>query len=487
MSPRTTAILLVVAAALGSFVWFYELEGAEGRREAEEREKRLFADVESEAIQWIALETEDGQSARAERREEGWRIVEPVDFPADVFTVDAVASALAEVTSESVYEEPQDLAVYGLAEGSRELRFGTGDGEWLLRLGNDTPMGSQAYVWVEGGDAVYTISRSRVNALRKTLDQLREKRLLRFDAATVRGVTAEWPDGRVVLARDGEQWRLTSPLEAPADAAAIRELLSNLAFLRAEGFEDDPRPDAEAGLEPPAWRVRLELDPEEEGAAPRQLQLAIGSVVEDGQRLVRTDAAPLMRIAEARLDDFPARVVAYRDRELADFDASSARRIDLVLRGEDGETLELTALRGEEGWRSSPEEMAPEKIARLVDELSRLSAEDVLAERVGPEELAELGLDPPRASFAVREGDADDAALLSELRLGVVQGSEGVVAQSGERPQVYRLGLGVGEHLPINLEAFRNRFAGVDEPTEPGDAGGEIDLEALLGEPPPTP
>jgi hypothetical protein len=41
MRPKTTGILLLLAAALGAFVYFYEIRGADARREAEEREKRL--------------------------------------------------------------------------------------------------------------------------------------------------------------------------------------------------------------------------------------------------------------------------------------------------------------------------------------------------------------------------------------------------------------------------------------------------------------
>ena len=34
MNPRTTGILFAVALALGAFVWFYVIQGEEGRQEA---------------------------------------------------------------------------------------------------------------------------------------------------------------------------------------------------------------------------------------------------------------------------------------------------------------------------------------------------------------------------------------------------------------------------------------------------------------------
>ena len=96
MNPRTTGILLVVALLLGSFVWFYEIEGEEGRRDAEDRKKRVFPDVESEQVEWLELRTTDDRSVRAERSDGGWRLVAPLPFPGDDFALDAVASYLRE-------------------------------------------------------------------------------------------------------------------------------------------------------------------------------------------------------------------------------------------------------------------------------------------------------------------------------------------------------------------------------------------------------
>ena len=119
MNPRTTGILFLIVAALGAFVYFYEIRGEEGRLEAEARQKRLFPDVEAEAVEWLALTTSDGRPVRAERREKGWQIVEPLVFPGDEFALDGMASALAQIASEAVYEDPQAPEVYGLDDESR--------------------------------------------------------------------------------------------------------------------------------------------------------------------------------------------------------------------------------------------------------------------------------------------------------------------------------------------------------------------------------
>ena len=480
MNPRNTGILFLVAAALGAFVWFYVVEGEEGRNEAEEREKRLFADVEAEQIDWIALVTSDDVSVRAERQgEDGWQIVRPLAFPGDAFTLDALAAALAQLSSEAIYESPQLLEVYGLDDVTREVRFGVGDTDHALRTGSDTPIGSNAYATVVGETPVYTIPRFRATAFRKSFDDLRDKRILSFDQAAVERVAVSWPDGRVDLQRDDEDWKLVAPLEAAADAQAARDLLSDLSFLRAVGFEDTPPPDEQTGLDRPALAVELTVAAEGEGE-PRHLSFAIGSAVDGEHRFVRAGQPSLYRIPVERLGDFERDVVAYRFKELASFAPADAKRIELVFH-EAGEELTVTATRGESGWTSEPEAMAPEKITRLAETLSHLSAEDILAEQVGPDELGGLELDPANVTLVVSGGgEADPETRLAEVRLGAIRTGGGVVAQTGENPQVFELAIELGEFVPLNLQGFRNHFRTSEpEPEEP--LMSEADPEADLG------
>jgi hypothetical protein len=183
MNPRITGIVFLIAAALFAFVYFYEIRGGPAREQAEEEAKRLFAGLEDEAVEWIALTTRDGSEARVERREDGWELAEPLVFPADEFTVDGMASALAQLSSEAVLDDPQPPGVYGLDADEREVRFGAAGEKFALRTGDKTPVGGNAYASVGGSDAVYIVQSYRINALQKDLDDLRDKRILRFDAS----------------------------------------------------------------------------------------------------------------------------------------------------------------------------------------------------------------------------------------------------------------------------------------------------------------
>jgi hypothetical protein len=494
MNPRTTGILLLATAALGAFVYFYEIEGEQARQAAEEAGRRLFPDVEQEAIASLSLETSDGSAARLERRDGGWALVEPVAFPADAFAADGLASNLAGLTSESVLEDPQPAKEYGLGEGARVVRFSAGDVEQALRIGGETPIGSNSYVQVEGSDSIVTVATFKASSFEKSLTELRERRILEFDANAVRRIDARWPGAAVSLARAspgvedaGEEageapaepdpsWNLTAPLEGRADGQAVDRLLSDLSFLRADDFVDDPSEEMLAGFDPPAYEVELHGEAVGDEAAP-SWRLAVGPLHAGDKRLVRGAQASLYAIPAERLADFPREVVAYRFKRLADFAIGDAFQVDFFFHPPAGDPVAVTAERTDDGWVSAPQRLAPAKLARLVSELSSLEAGDILSEDASEEELQRLGLAPPRTILSVfgaapeAEGEAESAGAprLAEIHVGNVEGSEWIIARAAGDPAVYRLEYELAEHLPLGLEAFRNRFLAEDEPAAPAE------------------
>ncbi len=495
MRPKSTGILLLLAAALGAFVYFYEIRGADARREAEEREKRLFGALEQGAIQWITLTQPGGESARLERRDGRWLLVSPLEFPADMYTADNLASTLASLASEAVLEDPQPPEEYGLGPSARVVRFGAGEREHELRLGKDAPVGGGAYASTDAAGEIYTIARFKAASFDKPIADLREKRILDFDREAIRRIEASWPGGRVVLERDagsaeppplegtGEApkppgsdtaaaWRITAPIQARADAESIDDLLSDLSFLRADGFVDEVPTDAVAGFAPPAFEIALTAPGEGEGAEARVFRLAVGGVHAGDQRLVRGAQRSLYTIPAARFDELPRELVAYRWKQLARFAIGAAHALEFFFQPASGDPVVIHAARSDAGWTSSPEAFAAGRLDSVVAELSRLRAQDIAADEMGEAELRALGLAPPNAIVTVfgksGEGEATPAGegsaekpgapTLAEVQLGHVEGSEWIAARAAGDPTVYRLPYSLAEQLPVSLDAFRNRF-----------------------------
>jgi uncharacterized protein DUF4340 len=460
MNPRNTAILALVVTALGAFVWLYEIRGAEERSERAAAEKRLWKDLSAEQIFLVTLRTKDGKDARLERVEGAWKLLAPVAFPADAAAADALSEALASLTPEASFEDPAPLAEYGL-EGPPRVRFRAGDRELALRVGSTSPVGANTYVATSEDKPVYAVASFRLASLERSLDDLRDKRPMRFDREAVAELQVRWKGGAVRIVRDAEQrevWRLAEPLAAAADARAVSKALSDLEFVRATDFDDAPAPALLAGLERPELEVELVTRADgKEGAA----RFALGAAGEGGARPARGNAAEAVyRLPAGALDDFPRSVDAWRDKELTRFVEGEARRFELAFHAESAaESLLLSGRREGEAWSTEPEAMRPEAAGQLVLELSGLDASRIAAESLGAAERAALGLDPPRVVARVFGGpEAASDGLLAEVHLGIADAARGIAAKRPDRDTIYWLPFERGEQIPTSPEALRERF-----------------------------
>ncbi len=481
MNPRTTAILALVAAALGAFVWFYQVRGGERRAEAAENAKRLFPELEADAVTAMEFVSSGGQEVRLERREGVWFLTEPLEFPADENTVSGMASALSQIASEGTIEEPQAAEVYGLGEGAVGVRFETAEGAHTLRLGGKTPVDYNTYAGVDDDPTVYTVPSYRAGSFERPLLDLRERRVLRFDREAAERIDARWPGGRVVLEKRDESWHLTSPLETDADAQTVDDLLANLTFLRADGFVDDPDPGDESGFEEPAFELSVWTRAGED-AELAESRLVIGAAMPGAVRRVRGAEASLYQVASERINDFERRVAAYRFRTLGDFPAADAVSVEIEFPAMP-DAARIVATLGEGGWVSEPEVLAPGKLARMVTELSRLRADDIEADSMGERELAALGLAPPRVrlqAFAEAPEAGGEAERLAAVELGNFDTTRGILARVPDSPIVYRLDFALAEHLPVGPDALRNRFLSMDAPADRPDPRADTPRELDL-------
>jgi hypothetical protein len=460
MNPRATALLALAVAALGAFVWLYEIRGADERAERSEAEKRVFRGVEADDVTEVTLRAKDGRDVRLEKGEGGWRIVEPVAFPADAANAESIASTLAGLRSEAVVDDPGPPAEYGL-EGGPQVRFRASGQEHVLRIGARSPVGANTYVATAADRPVFAVASYRTASLERSLDDLREKRVARFDRDAVVEARVRWAGAGVRLVRDEqdpEAWRLVEPLEAAADGRTVSKLLSDLEFLRATSFDDAPSAEVTASLDAP--ELAIELRTKADGGEGT-VRVAFGKA--QGSELPARGQVEgaVYELPAGRLADFPRSVDAYREKTLARFVASEARRFELAFHGEgEAQSHVVTGQREGEGWKTAPETLDPQKVEDLVRELSGLEGKAIAAESMGPAERAKLGLEPPRAVLRAFGGPEEgDDAPLAEVHLGVEDPQRGIAARRPDRETVYWLASERAAELPTSLEALRARFA----------------------------
>ena len=489
MSPRTTGILAVVALALGLFVWFHEIEGEAERQAVADDENKVWSGLAPGEVDAIEMTTLDGVEARFERREGRWWLVAPVLARADATALDAITNALTNLPKEGEVSGDRDPVDFDLgidpsAAGSarRLVRFEIAGETRGLRVGRTTPVGGHRYVARLADDAVAYVESFRVNAFERNLADLRDRNVFTFASDDVERVgVAPGNDGReVVLARDASgEWQLVAPFEAKADEETVRELVSNLTHLRARDFVDDP-----AAIDP-AIRAQtaLRLSWRLAGEA-RDHRARIAGSTADG-RLFESADGTFFLVAEERLGEFAAEADAYRFKRLADFDLASARRVELHFMeaaADRSETLDVVAELRETGWASDDSPLDPDRMTRLIRELSNLEATSILADEVGEAELAGLGLAPPRARLRIegavdREGPIE---VLADLRFGRFDGTRGLVVQRADLGTVFVLEPELAEGLPYSADHYRFAFETLGSEAE--EPPPEIDpLEGVPG------
>ena len=120
MRPRNTLLLLLVLAALGAYVYWVELPHE--KREAEQKQLLTF---EKDKVASITLEYPDHQIALARDADKHWRLVKPIEAPADDTAANNLVTAVADAKITRTLDDVADkLASYGLAPPEAVVKLG---------------------------------------------------------------------------------------------------------------------------------------------------------------------------------------------------------------------------------------------------------------------------------------------------------------------------------------------------------------------------
>ena len=262
-SALTTLVLLAIAAGAVAVAWFgVHLRGAEEKAE-EGRSKRVMA-IDPARVRELRL-VSGADAARLVREGETWRLVEPVAADADPDAVkrllDRLSSLERRATSARAGALPSDLRPYGLDAPRARIEATLDDGKVeTLALGEDTGFDGAMFVQPTSGEIVVVVGEARGDLV-PGLEDLRDKRVLRFDGASAAALRIEGEGGPIEVRKEGEDaWKLVAPKEGKVEGWKVTSALSTLASLDAAAIAGEgPKVAAAAGLDPPR-RTYVVLD-----------------------------------------------------------------------------------------------------------------------------------------------------------------------------------------------------------------------------------
>ncbi len=248
-------------------------------------------------------------------------------------------------------------------------------------------------------------------------DPLNQKdKAFSFEADAVTSLTIEKTEGPPLhVQREGEDWKVISPLEAAADADAVDRLVTAVVDLEiGEVISEEPGDLVAFGLAEPQLSVQVTL---KDAASP--VRVSLGGIAPDnsivyGQITGEARILALDMLFKTTLDKKPFDL---RDRDVLHVASDDIQTIRI----EGPEGGYAIARRGEQDWVfTAPLEThaARWSVSTLISTLVGLQMEEVAAEPAG--DLAAFGLDAPtrRVELGLNEGHARSLEIGSQLEDG---------------------------------------------------------------------
>ena len=265
MNPKNTLLLVVFAAALFAFIFFFERHV----HPPEPVAIRVMPDFKAAEVTTVQIQLAGQLEIRAERTNGSWQLTKPLVYPAQSLAVENLLQAVAELspqarlTAQELKGRRTVNEDYGFDKAQAILIFQQAGEQRTLRLGLLTAPGDQIYAQVVGLEGVNIIDADFFKKLvPRQANDWRDTSFVNlkgqdFDWLTVANGTQTFN-----LFREGtnQVWRMDKPVRTRADYPKIDALLLKLQNLRITRFvKDDDRADLEAyGLQPAGLELKFD-------------------------------------------------------------------------------------------------------------------------------------------------------------------------------------------------------------------------------------
>jgi len=187
-----------------------------------------------------------------------WTFTKPDEARADQDSIDSLLMAVQNAKFTSVAsEKPDDLAKYGLSSPSVALTTKDDTGKTLtLVVGKKD--GSNYFARDTSRLTIFDIAADLYTQMTKKFADLRDKKVLHFDAADLTRIEVHNDHGTIVADSKGaDTWTVESPDAQKGKTAANSKLVDPLSDLQSDQIVDHPGADLTSKLAKPAIDVSL--------------------------------------------------------------------------------------------------------------------------------------------------------------------------------------------------------------------------------------
>ena len=273
-------------------------------------------------------------------------------------------------------------------------------------------------------------------------DAEKRDKVFTVEAAAIDEVTIKSEAGdRTTLKKSGDSWQVVAPAQAPADAAEISGISTNLSTLEVQRLvEENPADLKMFGLAEPRVEVAFKSGGQEQ-------RLLIGNKTATGSDLyAKTAAQPKVFLIASFLDStFNRSSFDLRDKTALAFDRDKADALEIAAGGRTvrfGKTAE--------GWLVTQPPMKRSDAAAIEGLLARVNGLQMKKlESAEPTDLKGYGLTSPAATLRVGSGSAQ-----ASLLLGSPASSGEIYAKDAARPAVFTVEASILDDLKADAGAY---------------------------------
>ena len=318
---KSTLIVVLIAAALGSFVYFYDSKHT-SKATSEDTSKPAFS-VKAADITGVIIQRKADTVALSKKGSD-WELAQPIEALADQSTVSGIVDNLGSLNVQRSFAPTDNLSKYGLADPAVKIVFQVkGGASHTVQLGDKDFSNSNVYALIDNSKNVNVVSTSLLDETIKPVAQLRDRSLIDLNGSQVIALTLKDPSGDITITKAQTGWEIINPRKTLADSGAVDGLMSSLSSGKfTDVVSETPADLAKYGLAHPA----LTMDVTAQGG--KQFHLLLDKKGDDYYG--RDASRPMIfRVDSVTYNSFDKKFFDLRDKGILQFDPTAIATVTI--------------------------------------------------------------------------------------------------------------------------------------------------------------
>jgi hypothetical protein len=338
MNIKTTIVLLILLAGVGSYVFFTRDKSDTPAKPV----VHTLLDVKADDVTRFVITNSDGKKIAGQKTAEGsapatWKLTDPIAAPAESYKITSLLESLTGLKSNmQVAASGSEAPRTGLDKPQYTVDLYVGDKDTKLTIGDTLEVTGGVYIQVAGHEKVDVVDSSFLDSLAKPANDFRKTQLFETASPSVQQIAVAHKDGsQLVLEKQAKGWQIIKPVAIPGDSSAAEYLVSSVINMSPVEFVDDPS--TAIGFDKPTAVVTFST------VAPSTQPTTMPSEMVGGVKVIFGDydglqkknvyvklpAGNVVKVAATVLDSLNKKPFEMRDKIVIDFDPAMIQKMTI--------------------------------------------------------------------------------------------------------------------------------------------------------------